>query len=473
MTLIEGSLTDEQETELVRSLLGFYDEGFTRRMLRRIQEEQQMATNAPPRRRGNMPPFEQLQQSREARQQNVRSVNPEVSATNLNNSIGQHINIPINNIWSYSDSFDYNRFTDYGLSLSSNVNELTVQRVREEQIRQLELYMAEEARRQKRREEKQKLIALYDSWARRNVYAKQTDINTSMGYFRKQKKSIEVELLECISSGKPLNTKTTRFDPDRYTVSLFGHQIAQLDSETYKVISVTFPKEIANTKLFRHRLRQLGIHCLLKRGETRLYYAHEKYIAIKPGQTQIIPDWSNLIVLPKEMYKKSIIEIPRQLSLGFDDGWKLLSVPETYIDTHNFLVHTREDARGIMIRGSAYVNMEEYSVRDHVISYTMIASYKELSSIRIKSIISTLVEKVRKQVRSFIDSKYIEKLTLDMSSNTNKFYSWQTDVWNQSTTTASTWTVSTTTNPDSTVYERGTAGGGGGGTYTIRNWWDR
>lgn len=212
--------------------------------------------------------------------------------TNINNLIG----------WE-----DIRRQIDNGMGLSNHY--LT------------ENYQRSESEKQWRAERRRKFRDLYKIWDYKSTSALACDVNTSYGYYKRQRKSIEFELLEAICNGNAFKTKTTEYKPGVIgRIYLLDKLIVEIDTASYRICKIILPDTFTGgrriSNLFRLRLRQLGVRCLSIKNNNRLFLDKNYYVFIKPGQEVNIPENYKLICLPDRWLKKAIVEIhPQQIPL--------------------------------------------------------------------------------------------------------------------------------------------------------------
>jgi hypothetical protein len=174
---------------------------------------------------------------------------------------------------------------------------------------------------------------LYRIQSRINLAAKKDDLNTRFKSFRLQSvSSIEIPLLNAIAKGERYFTKSTQYNPASGELSLYDEVIAKLDAETFMVVEVRKPSfaDAKRTNLYRLRLRQLGIRCVVVKKKDRLYFDKKDYVILRHCQTAEIPAYYRKICLPPNIQKKNLIhESAIQLSFEFDDkGIKSMPLPE-------------------------------------------------------------------------------------------------------------------------------------------------
>lgn len=433
--------------------------GFTRRILGIQQEQENMAINfGPQRRNGNLPPFEQLQQGNEARARNVGIPPPTVS---INISPTQAYTLTPGT-HTLTGNFDH-VFRDIYVQDSP-------QSIR----RQTADHWTRTVEHARVRQEKKNRQAIYIEWFLRNSRATEGELNSPIHYFRKQKKSIEVDLLNAIADGIALNTKTTIFDPKTYQVKLFGHTIATIDRDTYRLVTVHLSSDIARVELFRHRLRQLGARCLKIKNENRFYYAKDSYEVVVPGKVIEIPYSCNIICLPKTLYKKSLIELPRQRTLDFIDEWEILEAFEGGIMGYPLRIFVKQCEHGMMFKGALEVNYSFNNRKISSLEETVILGNEHLAKDKIKSTITTLKANLNLALAQCI-KEYEKELAMKYSGVTGQSFAipnYQfTGTITGNPTNTITWNNSWFTIPNGTPYTGGGGGmnmgggrGGGGGT---------
>jgi hypothetical protein len=305
----------------------------------------------------------------------------------------------------------------------------------------------------------------YEAWKLLNRIAKKDDLNSKLRPFKLQSlKSIELVLLNAIASGQSLKTKTTEFNASDFTVKLHNELIAKIDKDSFAVTEIRKPAVFTEDKqvnLFRLRLRQLGLRCVVIKKKDRLYLNEKEYVILTPGKELEIPAACQKNCLPVNIQKKNIAfedAVQLTLDLGGID-YERVELREYDWTQHPYacfisLVYNRLDHTDIYLEVNAEPTRSDYEALRLRERLTFDDWNGPFRGEHIKNLKVVIDKKIRDGVseRAKADLERYKRQGLEglTSTNNNSTITW-TNIPNMYTTTAAT-TTATVSNMDILQY---------------------